>query len=69
MQPGPPSKSLPKWMPADRLLADSGYAGEAVTLMAPRQVPALKTWGDVTIAAMHQEMTMGADCPPLLDPL
>jgi hypothetical protein len=36
-------------MPANRLLADSGYAGEAVTLMAPRQVPALKTWGDVTV--------------------
>jgi hypothetical protein len=26
---------------ANRLLADSGYAGEPVTLMAPREMPAL----------------------------
>jgi hypothetical protein len=49
MQPGPPSKSTSKVDAANRLLADSGYAGEPVTLMAPRQVQALKTWGDVTV--------------------
>jgi len=35
---------------AKRLLADSGYAGEPVTLMAPKEVPALKAWGDVIVA-------------------
>jgi hypothetical protein len=29
--------------------ADYSRTGEPVTLMAPRQVPALKTWGDVTV--------------------
>jgi peptide/nickel transport system substrate-binding protein len=34
---------------AKRLLADSGYAGQPATLMAPQEVPALKAWGDVTV--------------------
>ena len=33
---------------ARRLLADSGYAGEPITVMAPQDVPGLKPWGDVT---------------------
>jgi peptide/nickel transport system substrate-binding protein len=49
VQPGPPSKSTSKVDAAKRLLADSGYAGEPVTLMAPQEVPALKAWGDVTV--------------------
>jgi peptide/nickel transport system substrate-binding protein len=48
-QPGPPSKSTSKVDAAKRLLADSGYAGKPVTLMAPQEVPALKAWGDVTV--------------------
>jgi len=34
---------------AKRLLADSGYAGEPVTLMAAQDVPHHKAWGDVTV--------------------
>jgi peptide/nickel transport system substrate-binding protein len=34
---------------AKRLLADSGYAGEPVTLMAAQDVPFLKAWGDLTV--------------------
>jgi peptide/nickel transport system substrate-binding protein len=34
---------------AKRLLAESGYAGEPVTLMAAQDVPYLKAWGDVTV--------------------
>ena len=33
---------------AKRLLAESGYAGEPVTLMAAQDVAASKVWGDVT---------------------
>ena len=33
---------------AKRLLAESGYAGEPVTLMAAQDVAYLKAWGDVT---------------------
>jgi len=34
---------------ARRLLADSGYAGEPITVMAPQDVPGLKPLGDVTV--------------------
>jgi peptide/nickel transport system substrate-binding protein len=34
---------------AKRLLAESGYAGEPVTLMAPQDLAHLKVWGDVTV--------------------
>jgi len=34
---------------AKRLLADSGYAGEPVTVMAPQDVPVAKAFGDVTM--------------------
>src|SRR5262249_11930215 len=34
---------------AKRLLADSGYAGEPVTLMAAQDVAHHKAWGDVTV--------------------
>jgi len=34
---------------AKRLLADSAYAGEPVTLMAPQDLPVLKAFGDVTM--------------------
>jgi peptide/nickel transport system substrate-binding protein len=34
---------------AKRLLADSGYAGEPITLMAAQDVPFLKAWGDLTV--------------------
>jgi peptide/nickel transport system substrate-binding protein len=33
---------------AKRLLAESGYAGEPVTLMAAQDIAQLKAWGDVT---------------------
>jgi peptide/nickel transport system substrate-binding protein len=33
---------------ARRLLAESGYAGEPITLLAAQDLPALKVWGDVT---------------------
>src|SRR5262249_22590949 len=39
---------------AKRLLADGGYAGEPVTLLAPQDIPALKTWGDVTADLLKQ---------------
>jgi peptide/nickel transport system substrate-binding protein len=48
---------------ANRLLADSGYAGEPVTLMAPRQVQALKTWGDVTVDLLKR-LDMKSTSPP-----
>jgi peptide/nickel transport system substrate-binding protein len=34
---------------AKRLLADSGYAGEPITLMAAQDVPQYKAWGDLTV--------------------
>jgi peptide/nickel transport system substrate-binding protein len=34
---------------AKRLLAESGYAGEPVTLMAAQDNPLFKAWGDVTV--------------------
>jgi peptide/nickel transport system substrate-binding protein len=34
---------------AKRLLAESGYAGEPVTLMAAQDTPNHKAWGDVTV--------------------
>jgi peptide/nickel transport system substrate-binding protein len=34
---------------AKRLLAESGYAGEPITFMAPQDIPNLKAWGDVTV--------------------
>jgi peptide/nickel transport system substrate-binding protein len=34
---------------AKRLLADSGYAGEPVTLMAAQDIAHHKAWGDVTV--------------------
>jgi len=34
---------------AKRLLADSGYAGEPITLMAAQDIPNHKAWGDVTV--------------------
>jgi peptide/nickel transport system substrate-binding protein len=34
---------------AKRLLADSGYAGEPVTLVAAQDIPEFKAWGDVTV--------------------
>jgi peptide/nickel transport system substrate-binding protein len=34
---------------ARRLLSDSGYSGEPITLMAAQDLPHLKAWGDVTL--------------------
>jgi peptide/nickel transport system substrate-binding protein len=34
---------------AKRLLAESGYSGQAVTCMAPQDIPEFKPWGDVTV--------------------
>jgi peptide/nickel transport system substrate-binding protein len=34
---------------AKRLLADSGYRGEPVTLMAAQDIPPHKVWGDITV--------------------
>src|SRR5262249_30311085 len=34
---------------AKRLLAESGYAGEPVTLMAAQDLAHMKIWGDVTV--------------------
>src|SRR5262249_1877925 len=34
---------------AKRLLAESGYAGEPVTLMAAQDILAFKAWGDLTV--------------------
>ena len=33
---------------AKKLLAESGYAGQPVTLLAAQDIPSLKGWGDVT---------------------
>jgi peptide/nickel transport system substrate-binding protein len=45
---------------AKRLLADSGYAGEPVTLMAPQDLAHLKVWGDVT-ADLLKRLDMEVD--------
>jgi peptide/nickel transport system substrate-binding protein len=37
-----------KFDAAKRLLAQSGYSGEPITLMAGQDVPPMKGWGDVT---------------------
>jgi peptide/nickel transport system substrate-binding protein len=34
---------------AKRLLAESGYSGEPVTLMAAQDLPHMKAWGDLTV--------------------
>jgi peptide/nickel transport system substrate-binding protein len=34
---------------AKRLLADSGYAGEPITCMAPQDIPFMKACGDITV--------------------
>ena len=34
---------------AKRLLGESGYAGEPVTLMAAQDIPGYKAWGDLTV--------------------
>jgi peptide/nickel transport system substrate-binding protein len=45
---------------AKRLLAESGYAGEPVTLMAVQDIPELKAWGDVT-ADLLKRLDMKVD--------
>jgi peptide/nickel transport system substrate-binding protein len=45
---------------AKRLLADSGYGGEPVTLMAAQDLPHHKTWGDVTVDLLKR-LDMKAD--------
>jgi peptide/nickel transport system substrate-binding protein len=39
---------------AKRLLAESGYAGEPVTLMAAQDLAHHKAWGDVTVDLLKQ---------------
>src|SRR5262249_52995801 len=39
---------------AKRLLSESGYAGESVTLLVPQDIPPMKTWGDVTADLLKQ---------------
>jgi peptide/nickel transport system substrate-binding protein len=39
---------------AKRLLAESGYAGEPVTLMAAQDLAHHKAWGDVTVELLKQ---------------
>ena len=39
---------------ARRLLAESGYAGQPVTLMAAQDSPPLKAWGDVTVDVLQR---------------
>jgi peptide/nickel transport system substrate-binding protein len=45
---------------AKRLLADSGYAGEPITLMAAQDIAMLKVWGDVT-ADLLKRLDMKVD--------
>jgi peptide/nickel transport system substrate-binding protein len=45
---------------AKRLLADSGYAGEPVILMAAQDLPFFKAWGDVT-ADLLKRLDMKVD--------
>ncbi len=45
---------------ARRLLAESGYAGQPVTLMAAQDSPPLKAWGDVTVDVL-QRLGMNVD--------
>jgi peptide/nickel transport system substrate-binding protein len=45
---------------AKRLLAESGYAGEPVTLMAAQDIPMHKAWGDV-IADLLKRLDMKVD--------
>jgi hypothetical protein len=45
VKPGPPSKSTSNVDAAKRWLADTGYAGEPVTLVALQEVPALYARG------------------------
>jgi peptide/nickel transport system substrate-binding protein len=39
---------------AKRLLGESGYAGEPVTLLAAQDIPAMKAWGDLTADLLKQ---------------
>src|SRR5215831_12782240 len=39
---------------AKRLLAQSGYSGQPVTLMAAQDMPSLKAWGDVTVDLLNR---------------
>jgi peptide/nickel transport system substrate-binding protein len=39
---------------AKRLLAESGYAGEPVTLMAAQDLAHMKAWGDVTVDLLNR---------------
>ncbi|HUA54608.1 MAG TPA: ABC transporter substrate-binding protein [Candidatus Sulfotelmatobacter sp.] len=39
---------------AKRLLAESGYAGAPVTVMAAQDLPAHRAWGDVTVALLKR---------------
>jgi len=39
---------------AKRLLAESGYSGEPIVLMAAQDLPAHKAWGDVTVDLLHR---------------
>ena len=44
---------------AKRLLGESGYAGEPITLMAPQDLAHLKVWGDVTVDLLKRlDMTV-----------
>jgi len=45
---------------ARRLLAESGYAGQPVTLMAAQDLPHHKAWGDVTVDLL-QRLGMNVD--------
>ena len=53
-------KGLRKVAAAKRLLADSGYAGEPVTLMAAQDIDIFKAWGDVT-ADLLKRLDMKVD--------
>jgi len=44
---------------ARRLLAESGYLGVPITLMAAQDIPAFKAWGDVTVDLLkHLDMAV-----------
>src|SRR5258708_38325704 len=51
---------------AKRLLGESGYASEPITLMAAQDIPAIKAFGDLTVGLLKRlDMNVGMSTPGL----
>src|SRR5215467_11705644 len=53
----------PRWLDlSKRLLAEAGYAGEPITLIAAQDIPHNKAWGDVTVDLLQHPWRQGGLC-------